>query len=122
MSDSVKGEFNMIKDCIIYLDWNIMSYLSDPSNLENDLKKKCICFDATLAQLIDRNRTAIPYSNGHFLDIRQGSPELTEAKLKVLTQISRGWRISEDQSDRSLLRLDKAADILLYYREYVKQV
>jgi hypothetical protein len=102
-------QFDMIKDNVIYIDWNLLSDIFD-QNLSVKNPNLSTSVNALKEILINKLNPAtfvVPYSHGHFLDIRNGAQELVAEKLTKLGTLSENWEISEDKDDQERVRLEK---------------
>jgi hypothetical protein len=119
MTEALTTEFDRIKDCIIYFDWNVISYLTGLTEIADPkLMSQCLLLERQLKESIDRDRCALPYSLAHFLDIRQGNRDTLGQKIEKLASFSRGWTLHEDLSNGFALRLDKCIDVQAHFDWY----
>lgn len=102
-----------------YFDWNVISYLNDPANLTPGLAAQAVLLKALLDQAVDPRSMVVPYSYGHFHDIRKGPASLHEKWLGYLSRTTRGWRISELPEDRERVGVAHIADPLTDFNAYV---
>ncbi|MDC7227001.1 MAG: hypothetical protein PQJ61_09580 [Spirochaetales bacterium] len=117
MNNTDWDEYENIKDNIIYLDWNIISYLNKGLDLHNEMDRKIYCLSYVMNNILNRRKCVFPYSNGHFLDIKMGSDELIDNCLQQLFDISGGWEIYENPRNQDELMIIKT-NIRERYREY----
>lgn len=103
----IKKEFERIKNCVIYIDWNIYSYLSGISPLTKKIHNKSMCFKHILFNELDTLRYCIPYSAYHYRDIMLGDPKYYKDKSSFLHSTTNSWKISEDRNDSNSVRIDK---------------
>ncbi|MBA7698838.1 hypothetical protein ES703_107520 [subsurface metagenome] len=68
MQTDIQKEFEQIKNNVIYIDWNVLTYLFDPSILKRVLKAKVKCLSHLYINNINHEKTVFPYSNAHLLD------------------------------------------------------
>lgn len=108
--NEISEDYNKIKDCVIYLDWNIVSYIFGLSTLSTELSNTVDCFKQILFSELDMSRCCIPYSFCHYRDILMGDEQLYKEKNECLHKLSRDWRISEDKIKKENIRLDKCLD------------
>jgi hypothetical protein len=119
MDEKEQKEFDKFKNCIIYLDWNIFSYILDPSKiLNNKLLAKVLSFEHLYRKNIKKDVVAFPFSNGHFLDIKQGDNSLRDDKLNLIEDYSKKWMISEDSNNKEKVCLRKIPYLINDYKEY----
>lgn len=119
MENTVKEEFDRIKYNIFYMDWNVISYLRNPDDIKNDeLRKRTLCLSNILFGILNKNYFVIPYSNAHLLDIFNGSKEYEKPSLEFIDKISSNWQISEEFSNKEILRIDKIQNIFDNYNSY----
>jgi hypothetical protein len=97
-----------------YLDWQILSYLSDVVEGKNDdtsTNQSAQCLNYLFKHKIDRNKNCFPYSAAHIQDILNGEEQYLDKKMGVIQSISKGWKIRSDEKEKELLRVDKSFDV-----------
>lgn len=126
MERNLNNNFELIKNNVIYMDWNVISYLCNPKSINNKkLKSEVICLTYILFEYLDINYLAIPYSNAHLLDVMNGAQEFEEQSLKMLDFISNGVEIAEYQKNKESLIIYKVENILdnfSSYKEHLKDI
>ena len=101
----------------IYLDWNLLSYMSDLRRAPNQLRAHSLVLRYLLRELGEQNHQ-IPFSVAHFQDISRGDNTRLNDKLLYLREISDGWEIGEDNMGSAKLRQHKGT-LDRYYRQYL---
>lgn len=120
IDESVSAECERIKNSVIYIDWNIYSYLSGLSDNSSDIQSKSLCFLQTILRFIDLAHTCFPYSDFHFRDIMLGDESYYTSKVDFLSEQTKGWRIHEDKINNKQVRIDKTIDMNEHFLQYSK--
>jgi len=60
---------------IIYVDWNIYSYLTGLSPISGDVQNRAKCFLLILNNFIDYEKYCLAFSFSHYRDILLGNEE-----------------------------------------------
>jgi hypothetical protein len=108
MRIDISEEFERVKDNLIYVDWNTISYISRLSIIKDTkLQKECNALSLIFKKLRIEGNQAFPYSIAHFLDIRNGDPIYLDKKILALEEFSSGWTLQEDVSNEFILKLEK---------------
>jgi len=102
---------------VFYLDWNVISYLHDPSYLEYERRITLLCLKKILA-MINRSSMINPYSYAHLSDIRQGSRDHHMTWLNYLQSTSDLWKVVEMQCNREKVAFFKINSVFDDFTEY----
>lgn len=102
---------------VFYLDWNIISYLNDPSCLKHHQKISLLCLKEILNQ-ITRSSMIVPYSYVHFSDIRQGPRIYHKTWVSYLESTSDRWKVAELPENRDKVALYKIESVFNDFLEY----
>jgi hypothetical protein len=123
MNLDIKKEYERIKDCVIYVDWNTITYVSDLTRIEDvTLKSQCDLLISIFNDLKAKKNSAFPYSIAHLLDIRNGDVSLVDKKLIAIESFTNGWTLQEDIANEFILRLDKCLDCKVHFNWYEQEL
>ncbi|MBK9498647.1 MAG: hypothetical protein IPO06_04545 [Leptospiraceae bacterium] len=114
-------EFEKIKSRIAYFDSNVIQHMMNQESLNGELRANILVLLHLMQNEFNRDNWCLPYSQAHLEDISNSKEEYIKKDLEYLYNFSRGWVISEDISDRNLIRIDKVISIQEYFDWFIKQ-
>ena len=107
-------EFEKIKSRIAYFDSNVIQYMMNQESLNGELRANILVLLHLIQNEFNRDNWCLPFSQAHLEDISFSREEYIKKDLEYLYDFSRGWVISEDISNRNLMRIDKVINIQEY--------
>lgn len=114
-------EFEKIKSRIAYFDSNVIQYMMNQESLNGELRANILVLLHLIQNEFNRDNWCLPFSQAHLEDISFSREEYIKKDLEYLYDFSRGWVISEDISNRNLMRIDKVINIQEYYDWFIMQ-
>ncbi len=100
-----------------YLDWQVISYLSDPSALKGVLLIDILCLQQ-IFEMADRDKLVLPYSVSHLADIRKGPGEKHALWLGWLKSSSKCWNVLEIPEEREKIGFRQVPDVRAHFDSY----
>ncbi|AVV78739.1 MULTISPECIES: hypothetical protein [Leptospira] len=101
---------------LIYLDWNVITYLNDFSHLRAEDQTSCESMKLIIEKYLNNENFIFPFSHAHYLDINQGGREYVDSKLENLSKTSNSWRIYEDIPSDYQLKIQILHDVKFDYK------
>lgn len=124
MQNEIIDEIENFKNTIIYLDWNVFSYLFQLSNTSNDYNNKAKCFSFILDNFLQIDKICFVFSEAHYRDILLGAEEYYDKKKEYLYSRTCGWKVKELFPNKEYISIDKldkenfVKDFSLYKKKF----